>query len=377
MEKAYVIRKQFPITLSYGITIHKSQGLTLQNAVMDIAVKVSERAISEYNRLIRTFLPQAQTIPISKKRFRKVKDVPWTLSKIINAGQESDQQVGKSTVEPIPVLQNEDGVSCYANSVIQCFLQSSIIRKVLLKVDKDDLSILAHKYDKRLPNLNADAIRTDLGERFTSRGDEKPAKRDALEFLIAICTKYNYIRNLVGHQVTRTTKCISNSCGYTTKDNITDNIVVPISINNLKKKSYNLNNLLKDTFLNWGPLYGKTCQFCAGNLVFRNELTLTKEIVIIHLILFSSQDNKLVKIPQTFNLTGISTTKISIAKQQYKVMNTIFHQGTSIEDGHYTSMCRERTFWIEFDDGKIIENKRWPTGAKGLYILFLEKVGKK
>ncbi|XP_024872055.1 uncharacterized protein LOC112454736 [Temnothorax curvispinosus] len=294
MEKAYVIRKQFPITLSYGITIHKSQGLTLQNAVMDIgnsifscaqsyvalsrlpsldglhlinfdpsAVKVSERAISEYNRLIRTFLPQAQTIPISKKRFRKVKDVPWTLSKIINAGQESDQQVGKSTVEPIPVLQNEDGVSCYANSVIQCFLQSSIIRKVLLKVDKDDLSILAHKYDKRLPNLNADAIRTDLGERFTSRGDEKPAKRDALEFLIAICTKYNYIRNLVGHQVTRTTKCISNSCGYTTKDNITDNIVVPISINNLKKKSYNLNNLLKDTFLNWGPLYGKTCQFCA------------------------------------------------------------------------------------------------------------------
>ncbi|XP_071642512.1 ATP-dependent DNA helicase PIF6-like [Temnothorax longispinosus] len=198
MEKAYVIRKQFPITLSYGITIHKSQGLTLQNAVMDIgnsifscaqsyvalsripssdglhlinfdpsAVKVSERAITEYNRLIRTFLPQAQTIPISKKRFRKVKDVPWTLSKIINAGQESDQQVGKSTVEPIPVLQNEDGVSCYANS------------------------------------------------------------------------------------------------------------------------------------------------------------------------------------------------------------------GTSIEDGHYTSMCRERTFWIEFDDGKIIENKRWPTGAKGIYILFLEKVGKK
>jgi len=36
MEKAYVIRKQFPLCLSYGITVHKSQGLSLQNAIMDV-----------------------------------------------------------------------------------------------------------------------------------------------------------------------------------------------------------------------------------------------------------------------------------------------------------------------------------------------------
>ncbi|EFN76457.1 ATP-dependent DNA helicase PIF1, partial [Harpegnathos saltator] len=36
MDRAYVIRKQFPLSLSYDITIHKSQGLSLQNAIRDI-----------------------------------------------------------------------------------------------------------------------------------------------------------------------------------------------------------------------------------------------------------------------------------------------------------------------------------------------------
>jgi len=40
MDKAFVIRKQFPLSLSYGITIHKSQGLSLQNAIMDIGNSV-------------------------------------------------------------------------------------------------------------------------------------------------------------------------------------------------------------------------------------------------------------------------------------------------------------------------------------------------
>ncbi|KAG5335670.1 PIF1 helicase, partial [Acromyrmex heyeri] len=105
MDKVYVIRNQFPLSLSYGITIHKSQSLSLQNAVMDLgnifscgqayvilsrvtsldglhlinfdpsSVFASKKAIIEYNRLKRSHNSESGIITISKQRYRKVKDV--------------------------------------------------------------------------------------------------------------------------------------------------------------------------------------------------------------------------------------------------------------------------------------------------------------
>ncbi|KYQ49207.1 hypothetical protein ALC60_11732 [Trachymyrmex zeteki] len=53
-------------------------------------------------------------------------------------------------------------------------------------------------------------------------------------------------------------------------------------------------------------------------------------------------------------------------------MNAIFHYGSCVEEGHYTSMCREGTSWIETDDVQVIK-KQWPRGAKDISILFLQK----
>jgi len=64
-------------------------------------------------------------------------------------------------------------------------------------------------------------------------------------------------------------------------------------------------------------LYDKSCEYCGrNNILFKNELTLAKEIVIIRLMTFLlTQDNKLIKISQKFNLSIISTTKVLIAEQ--------------------------------------------------------------
>ncbi|KYN09769.1 hypothetical protein ALC57_18103 [Trachymyrmex cornetzi] len=53
-------------------------------------------------------------------------------------------------------------------------------------------------------------------------------------------------------------------------------------------------------------------------------------------------------------------------------MNAIFHYGSCVEEGHYISMCREGTSWIEIDDVQVIKKQR-PRGTKDISILYLQK----
>jgi len=193
VDKAYVIRKQFPMCLSYGIIIHKSQGLSLQNAykIIDIgnsifkcgqiyvalsrvtslkglylinydpsSITANEEAIIEYNRLRQIYKPEAKIISVSKERYRKVKDVPWTLSKAITSIQQNCQdQKFQQNVWIIRGFQNMDKVSCYVNAVLQCLLHLSAIRKQLFNCDKSNvLRMLMHRYENGMRNLNTYAI---------------------------------------------------------------------------------------------------------------------------------------------------------------------------------------------------------------------------
>ncbi|EZA46981.1 hypothetical protein X777_00511, partial [Ooceraea biroi] len=229
-----------------------------------------------------------------------------------------------------------------------CLMHLSPIRKQLVKCNKSDvLRMLMHRYENGMCNLNTYAVRQYLGEPFSIN-----VKRDVFEFLTILFTKYDCIRQLVEHQVTSTSRC--KSCDYT-KEFTCKDVVISIPINNLGKKSYTLNDLLNVTFSRWCESDG-SCEQCTGNaILFKNELTVTKDIVIIRLVLFSSQDDKMVKAIRKFNICTIPTTKVLIARQTYKLMNAIFHSGLCIKDDHYTSICREgmSSNWTEADDAQI------------------------
>lgn len=110
-------------------------------------------------------------------------------------------------------------------------------------------------------------------------------------------------------------------------------------------------------------------------MMFKDELLSTQKLIVIRIVSFLLQDGQLMKIQNKINLCAVPTTKVLIAGHFYKVMNSIFHHGSNIDNGHYTNICREGTsnIWIEADDTQI-KKKQWPRGSKDVYILFLQIV---
>ncbi|KYN05749.1 ATP-dependent DNA helicase PIF1 [Cyphomyrmex costatus] len=166
MDRAYVIRKQFPICLSYGMTIHKSQGLSLKYAIVEAgnsifscgqvyvalsrvtnlnglylinydpsSVKANELAIIEYNRLRLQYRPDLLNINISKQHVQKVHDLQWALSKNILECQIKNKDDIDYTLWCLTGLPNTDNVSCYANASLQCIFHSPTLRTSLFQLE--------------------------------------------------------------------------------------------------------------------------------------------------------------------------------------------------------------------------------------------------
>lgn len=214
MDGIYVLRKQFPLCLSYSITIHKSQGLSLKNAVIDAgnsiftcgqvdvalsrvttleglhlinfdphSVKADELAVIEYNRLKKKYRPDLALITFSKQRAPKVPDLIWAIPKNVQECQEP-QAKRETSVWCINGLANVDGVSCYASAIIHCMFHCQPLRKGLTgrsKAEESALTLLLHAYVERSKLSNAFNVREYVGESFIEK-----KQHDASKFFMGI-----------------------------------------------------------------------------------------------------------------------------------------------------------------------------------------------
>ena len=176
LDKAYIIRQQFPITIAYSITIHKSQGLTLRNVIVDIgnsvftcgqsyvalsrvtrlnlinfdprSIKALNSAVAEYTYLRNKFTPTLPSLSANKNRLIHVLDTQWCITKSTLLAQRNSSLHTCNVLTTLPnkgfVNNDENG---YANSILQCLLYSKAIRSQLLKESCESMKQLITVYE--------------------------------------------------------------------------------------------------------------------------------------------------------------------------------------------------------------------------------------
>ena len=235
MRGVYVQRHQFPITLSYAITIHKAQGLSLKCAIVDIGkstfgfgmhyvalsriteisglfllsisyekIQADSRAIIEYNRLRKTYrndLPQIKinnsskttsTYFASRSLFTEndveprnpIHESSSNMANAVKTVQRDNQQ------QHLKGFVNRDKTSCYANSVLQLLLNVDAFKDCImdsnaqgpvtnaLKQIINDMTSVSHAL------LNGMPVRQAVGNEYAAT-----IQQDASEFLLHILNK--------------------------------------------------------------------------------------------------------------------------------------------------------------------------------------------
>ncbi|XP_067205359.1 uncharacterized protein [Linepithema humile] len=400
--KIVVHRKQFPLSLSYGITIHKSQGVTCKNAMMDLgttvfsdgqayvglsrvstleglhlinfnpaSVQAHSGAISEYNRLRSLFKSQLPQIDLSKKKAIKVYDRRWTIPSIIDNVQNHGCEESKSVITwKIYGLLNDDNVSCYANVILQCVFHCVRIRQQILKYKASNaLTDAICAYTER-KYCNVQAVRRSVGECFEER-----IQQDASQFFMALMSTYSEINDILEHELKHVTCCSNAKCNYTvTTLEKSCLLILPIQSTLKRKRGVTLQTLIDSEFSKWETIDG-SCNACKGSVLKKKTvIESTLSILVIQLNLYTFVNGVCKKIINN-RINAVPTNNITIDKKKYKVISAIFHEGEEMNRGHYTCMLRaeKKSEWYCSNDMKVIK-KNWPKGAQGAYILFLEQI---
>ena len=261
-----IARHQFPLMLSDTITIHKSQGLSLNCVLIDagqhnfapgqIYVALSrvtslnglhlinfdphkiiadKRAILEYNRLRSKYKSDIPIFINYNIRGSKIKDSIWTVPKRVLQAQKGREQVNRDFLN-IRSLQNEKKINDFINNTIQILVNSQQIRdQIALLPNSHILKIILNEYiSGKLNNLLS--LKEYAGNNFTLA--KKHCLEDFFNNVINLCAS---LKEIIYHNVVAIYCC--DSCQKSFAEEQENNILL-LNVHNDIKKTYDLQEII-------------------------------------------------------------------------------------------------------------------------------------
>ena len=261
---------------------------------------------------------------------------------------------------------NNDGVSCYANSILQCLLQHRSVRNAWVGSRYSAFRNLANDYvdPTKLDLLSCRPVRKLLRAPFSVN-----RQQDASEFLEALAMFYAPLSNCLQYTVRTYLRC--TNCTYTnTRDE--SNTILPLVIP-AGSTSVRLHELFAK-LQNWETMLGchySTCNADGAIYQTRQELIRSSELLVVQLKVYVfGESGTTQKI--CISVDDVTTSTISIQAQHYKVHNIVSHHGPSALSGHYTSYNKQNRGWMLVNDSHLTRMSQPDTGSD-VYVLFYVK----
>ena len=93
---------------------------------------------------------------------------------------------------------------------------------------------------------------------------------------------------------------------------------------------------------------------CSHKYILRKtEITAIEKMILLQLELLENMNGNIKKIDHKYNIKNNSNQFHLLQGYKYKVMSAIFHEGTTINQGHYISMIKKGKLCMQANNSNI------------------------
>ena len=391
-----IIREQFPITLAYAMTVHKSQGLTLKYAMIDCSKEIFDKgqiyvalsrvscsdnlrlmnfnvsridayesAIEEYRRLGSNLnLPCEYSQLNTLKRKSTLQDVSYTtrkkrkidISNLVNEHSIVAAQVSIGT------FSNNGGFSCYANALMQCLFQ--VLPLALLPRGCIMRAIYQRHFKKECQSL--DNLRHEIGNGFQSTNRQCPA--EFLHYILAHET-YTSIKSFFEVILEDTRSCSNITCQQFVRI-VSRNPVLHIGVN-ITRTNKSIDELINITLQD--SLQDDLCPHCNSSIKTSTSIISSNQCLVVKVEQCTNDNVTKNQMP----IKSIPHKQIVLNNKKYKFVAMIAHCGELNPDlAHYIALLKKGKTWLSLSDACVTPKTTWPNnayeanGKKSAYLLF-------
>ena len=376
-----VYREQFPVTLSYALTVHKSQGITLKYAMLDCGkdnfsvaqtyvalsrvscsdnlvllnfsyakLKACNLALEEYNRL-RATIGLEQYGLCSRRRRNVAENYQSYTSRCRKI--DTTPHIDIDSCQIVGTFINPFNVACYANSVVQCLFNT---------VDKADIACSPTL--KRIEISHRDGIVQSLSSLRNELSSEGVIDRDfhlkktqcAAGFLDALLGTYETLGNCFKIELEDRVYCANSDCNH---------CILPDKMNRFTfavdptLQARTIPKLVENV-LNDKVTDERRCIKCGSPMKSCRKVEATGKYVVIHVLQVPKSSNPSEK--ELCPIKSIPRECLKMNGSNYKFKCMVSHSGQLGDNGHYEAWIFKNK-WIRVSDRSIQKGLNWPTNG--------------